>query len=102
MFLEADDQADLPGRIGGGRGSDVGRSLYKVVNDDLAGFIFKVVLLKRAKSRRTGDSHEQSGGETAERSIHSSQLPPENSDGLLRRLDAFRRRRINGHLVGWL
>jgi len=66
VFLEAHDHAQLPGGIGSVRGSDVARSLYKIVDNDLTGFILEVALPQRSKRRRIADSYDQSRGETAE------------------------------------
>jgi len=68
VFLEADDHAHLLGGIGSAGRSDVGRSLYKVVDNDLTGFVLEVVVRERAKRRHIAASHHQSSDETAERS----------------------------------
>jgi hypothetical protein len=68
MFLQTDDHAHLLGGIGSARRSDVGWSVYKIMDNDLAGFVLEVFLLDRKKRWRVASSYDQRD-EAAERSM---------------------------------
>src|SRR5262249_22283915 len=70
MLLEAEDYTHLPGGIGRTRWRDIGRGFYDVLDDCLAGFIFKLGHCGRAKRRRATAGHRQNSGQITGRSIH--------------------------------
>jgi hypothetical protein len=70
VFLETDNHPYLFGWVGHTRGSDVGWSLYEIVDKDLTGFVLEIIFLERAKRRHIATGYDQSSEETPKRSIH--------------------------------